>query len=622
MFRFFLFFALALTSLSAVCQVGTIVTVAGVGYPHDTGNGGLATAAGICRSGVSPCDRYGNYYISERFCHAIRKISPTGVISNFAGTGVAGYSGDGGQATNAELNNPSGLAVDTSGNLYISEIEGSRIRKVDATTGVITTIAGNGSLTDSGDGRLAINAGLGYAIEICFDRMQNLYVTQGFSKVRKIDALTGIIHLYAGTAATGGGYSGDGGPATFAQLYNPAGIFANSKGDLLIADCQNNRIRKVDAATGIISTVAGNGSFTYNGEGVVATAAQITPNWVVANEEGDIFFTDAYNQRIRRISAAGYVNTIAGTGVAGFGGDGGSADSAKISGPQALKIDDCGNLLFNDNANARIRKVTFPGNDKPSIRITASSGNWLCYGMPVTFRAGTARGGRAPVYQWKVNGTTVGASAPTYTYTPANGDSVQCVFTSNSYCVVNPMDTSNTLYMSVGTLAPPVVAISGISSANTGSSVTLTAGITGSSGAYTLQWDNHGTTFATTTVPSVTYTKPAGNDTITATLVSVGKGCYDSVVSNLHVVSDPHLGVPGASAATDEVLCYPNPVGSVLHVAAQQLITQVTITDMLGRVVYSGVHDAMQLSINASQLGSGIYFVKTNGVFVSRFIKL
>lgn len=244
--------------------------------------------------------------------------------------------------------------------------------------------------------------------------------------------------------------------------------------------------------------------------------------------------------------------------------------------------------------------------------------------MPVTFSSNTTYAGISPAYQWKVNGANVGVSAPTYTYAPVNGDSVQCQLTSSIACLTtSPVVISNTIHMRVDTFIVPVVALTGDSIAGAGATVHLTASIMGTAGLYTIHWKNHGIEFTTTTVPSVTYTKAAGNDTVTATLVSMGRGCYDSVASSARLVYDHNVSVGSLHLAFMSPRVYPNPVDNVLHVEAVSEIHELIITNVLGQtVVNSGQQNgAVSMALDVSGLSSGVYFVKVNGVCTNRFVK-
>jgi sugar lactone lactonase YvrE len=222
----------------------------------------------------------------------------TGIITTVAGNGIPGYSGDGGPATSASLSGPSGVVVDATGNLLIADSSNYRIRRVDASTGIITTVAGNGIRGFSGDGGPATSASLS-PIGVAVDATGNLFIADtGNHRIRRVDESTGIITTVAGNGIRG--FSGDGGPATSASLNYPTGVAVDGSGNLFIADAANNRIRWVDASTGIITTVAGNGMPDYSGDGGPATSASLNgPSGVVVDAAGNLFIADNDNKRIR-----------------------------------------------------------------------------------------------------------------------------------------------------------------------------------------------------------------------------------------------------------------------------------------------------------------------------------
>jgi sugar lactone lactonase YvrE len=296
-----------------------------------------------------------------------------GIITTVAGNGTAGYSGDGGPATGAELSAVTGAATDSAGNLYIADWSNHRIRKVNASTGVITTVAGNGTLGYSGDGGQATAAELCLPNGVALDSVGNLYIADWYNnRIRKVTVSTGIITTVAGIGPTniGGGYSGDGGLATSAELDLPTNLTFDSAGNLYIADSNNHRIRKVNASTGVIATVAGNGTPGYSGDGGPATSAELNyPSDMTFDSAGNLYIADAQNERIREVNAStGVITTVAGNGtsnpgpnglpVGGYAGDGGSATSAELSIPYGVALDGAGNLYIADEQNYRIRKVS------------------------------------------------------------------------------------------------------------------------------------------------------------------------------------------------------------------------------------------------------------------------
>jgi len=253
-----------------------------------------------------------------------------GTINTVAGVGMGGYSGDGGAAWMAQLNSPFGVAVDSGGNLYIADTLNHRVRKVDA-SGNISTVAGNGTDGYSGDGGAAASAQLNKPFGVAVDSGGNLYIADTFNhRVRKVDA-SGNISTVAGNGTAG--YSGDGGAAASAPLNKPYGVAVDSGGNLYIADTFNHRIRKVDAS-GNISTVAGTGTAGNPGEGEFATSANIKyPYGVAVDSGGNLYIADTLNHRVRKVDASGNINTVAGNGTGGYSGDGGAAASAQLNLP-------------------------------------------------------------------------------------------------------------------------------------------------------------------------------------------------------------------------------------------------------------------------------------------------
>jgi sugar lactone lactonase YvrE len=293
-------------------------------------------------------------------------------ITTVAGNGTRGYSGDGGPATSAMLEGPGGITVDNSGNLYI--IDFKRIRKVD-TSSTITTVAGTGISGYSGDGGPATEARLDLPQSVAVDVYGNLYIADLSNTIRKVDT-NGIITTVAGHGSyssginpTFGGYYGDEGPATGAYLNSPTGLAIDTAGNIYFSDLDNYRIRKIDTK-GVIATVAGNGAYGYTGDGGPATSAEIgNISSVAVDTSGNLYIADESHQVIRKIDTSGMITTVAGNGyidpnnlaAGGYSGDGGSADNAELSYPQGLAVDASGNLYIADSDNSRIRKVDKSG---------------------------------------------------------------------------------------------------------------------------------------------------------------------------------------------------------------------------------------------------------------------
>ena len=343
-------------------MAGIITTVAGGLYTVDdmddmttagfSGDGGLATSSQLDSSKGIAVDLAGNLYIADTNNNRIRKVNTSGIINTIAGTGGYGFSGDGEAAINATLRAPSGVLLDLLGNLYIIDTNNHAIRKIDS-SGIIRTIAGTGEQGYSGDEGSATAARLYYPQGIIFDSARNLYIADSSNhRIRKIDS-SGIINTIAGTGVAG--YYGDGISAINAQLNNPIGLALYS-GNLYIADTINNLIRKIDAS-GIIMNIAG-ATPGYSGDGGLAINAELfSPRGITVDLVGNLYIADSTNDRIRKIDSSGIIRTIAGTGSAGYSGDGELATIAQLNTPFGLFFDSIGNLYIADTNNSVIRKV-------------------------------------------------------------------------------------------------------------------------------------------------------------------------------------------------------------------------------------------------------------------------
>jgi sugar lactone lactonase YvrE len=332
---------------NAVAVVPQITTVAGNGTYGFQGDGSRATSAELRNPSGIAVDSSGNIYIADTHNHRIRKISAaTGVISTVAGNGGSGYRGDGGAATSAELNSPAGIAAGTGGSLLIADSGNSVVRKLNTVTGVISTVAGDGSAGYSGDGGPAKNAKLRAVNGVAVDPQGNLYVADTDNHViRKVSAANGVITTVAGNGSYG--YKGDGGQATKAELSRTEGVAVDLAGNLYIADGDNGVIRKVTAKTGVISTVA-------------ATKAESSlPGGIAVDSGGNLYIAYLDKQVVRRLSAtSGTIATVAGNLGAGYGGDGGPATKGELNRPSAVALDSGGSLYIADVENNRIRRVS------------------------------------------------------------------------------------------------------------------------------------------------------------------------------------------------------------------------------------------------------------------------
>jgi len=357
---------LILLLLPVFAQGQIITTIAG-GGTGGLGDGGPATAAIVSNPGGVVFGKDSSLYVTTQT--RIRKIDRYGIISTIAGTGVAGYGGDGGPATAAKLNWADGITVDTFGNILFSDFFNFAIRKIDIATGVITTICGNGIQAYTGDNGPASSAQLYSPESIFFDkRTGNLYVAEnGAQVIRKISP-SGIITTVAGTGVLG--FNGDGLNATATQLDYPEDVAVDSSGNIYISDGGNNRIRKINAS-GIVSTIAGNGSTVYGGSGGPATSAQLVPQCFAQDLMHNMFISGS--EHVSKIDISGTFNNVAGTGVHGYAGDGGPATLAQLDHIHGIAIDPYGNLLIADGANNRVRKVTFNPSTLETNQLNLSS---------------------------------------------------------------------------------------------------------------------------------------------------------------------------------------------------------------------------------------------------------
>lgn len=353
-----LLFTCACVDLQA--QVNIISTICGNDTAGYGGDGGPAIGAKLNYPNQLCLDNSGNLYIADALNHRIRKIVlSTGIITTIAGTGAPGYNGDNIPATDAQLLVPDAVCIDTFGNVFFADGLNYRVRKVNVSTGIITTIAGNGTAGNIGNGVPATNARIRTPTGMCIDRFGNIYISDlDNNNIRRISS-DGIIKTIAGSGISG--YWGDNGPATNARFNSPGDVAIDTFGNLFICDGYNNAVRKVDGVTGIITTIAGNGAPGYAGDnGPASSALLYQPYGIFINMRNDIYFAEWQNGVIRKINAeTNIITTVAGTGNPGFCCDGGPATNAQLK-PDDVCIDTNGTMYIADYGNQRIRKVYDP----------------------------------------------------------------------------------------------------------------------------------------------------------------------------------------------------------------------------------------------------------------------
>jgi len=318
---------------------------------------GQTAATPLVLPGGVAYDSAGNLYVAETGHHVVRRLTPGGELSIVAGTGVQGYAGDGGQATSAELDSPQGVAVDAAGNLWIADAHNHCIRRVDAASGVIST---------------AVKARLPVAVSVS-PAGAVVFADAGADQVVRLDVTSGLTTVIAGIGTQG--FAGDGGAAVAAQLDSPSALAFDSVGNLYVADAHNHRLRRVDSVTGVISTVVGTGVAGFSGDGGSGASAQVNlPKGVAVDASGNLYFADSRNERVRRVDAGtGVVSTVAGSGTQGFGGDGSAASGGMLDSPRGVGVAAGGLPVFADVNNNRVRGVDGGGDLQTVVGVGAVS---------------------------------------------------------------------------------------------------------------------------------------------------------------------------------------------------------------------------------------------------------
>ena len=476
-----------------------ITTIAGTADKSGfAGDGGPATQAKIYGPNGLCFDPAGNMYIADYNNQRVRKVdAATGNISTIAGTGAAGFGGDGGPAVNAVFNHPSRVYADKSNHLFVVDYDNYRVRSIDLGTGINTTIAGNGT-KNYVNGGLAAGNGIEPAA-VTMDKAGYLYIGHRrddlgphIGYISRLDLSTGIITTIAGNGTSG--FSGDGGPAINAQLTNAEGLSFDGAGDLFFVDQDNYRVRKIAATTGIITTVAGGGTLYAAPDGTPALQAALkNPTDVLVDGDGNLIICDENDERVRKVDMlTGLLSTLAGNGTVATGPDCVNPVTEGLNDCVAAAIDADGNLCFTENASHRVRKIFTPASTAGvTFEIILGIGAG-CEGYPISFYSRLTHVSGHGIYTWKVNGQDAGSDAPGLTSsTLHDGDVVNCVFSfpGTGTCSITNSITSNSLTVHVQPLKVPAVSISASSTTICkGGTVTFTATADKAGDAPSYQW--------------------------------------------------------------------------------------------------------------------------------------
>ncbi|MCC7265032.1 MAG: hypothetical protein IT369_21200, partial [Candidatus Latescibacteria bacterium] len=526
--------ALLLAAGPALATPGYITTVAGNGIAGYNNDNIQATSARLQYPHSVAVDGSGNLYIADQYNNRVRKVVlSTGVITTVAGTGTGEFSGDGGPATSAGLNNPHGVCLDGSGNLYIADVYNARIRKVVLSTGVITTVAGRGA--DLGNGGPATSAAWGYASGVAVDGSGNLYIADASqNRVRKVVLSTGVITTVAGTGSTNfTDYNGDNIPAIAAQLNGPAGVAVDGSGNLYITDSNHNRVRKVVLSTGVITTVAGmSGVAGWNGDNILATSATLfQPADMALDGFGNLYIAEMGNRRIRKVDASGVITTVAGTGLDPYNGDNMPATSANLHHPPGVAVDVSGNLYIADYYNHRVRKVeTSFVNHSPVLSVPGAQ--TVDEGVALSFNV-SATDPDAPPQTVTITATGLPSGATfngtTFSWTPSFAQSGS--YTVNFTATDNWSPPTSDGPKSVAITVNNVPTVPGFAVATFASGITLARGVStdAAGNVYTIGQDNG----------IITKISPSGVVSVVADLPNLANGyvgpCFDRVSGNLFV---------------------------------------------------------------------------------------
>jgi len=579
-----LLFLFALAGLIVFAHVGNaqmIYTYAGTGTSGTTVSGVPATAANCFSPSGIAIDDTGNVYFSDQNGGAILKVNAaTGIIVTIAGNGAHAFGGDGGPATAAELFWPEGVAVDRFGNVYIADQNNDVIRKVNP-AGIISTIAGTPGVEGyCGDGGPATNGCMHKPDDVGVDYIGNIYaLDQDNHCVRKIDAVTGIISTWVGDGTGTPGFAGDGGPATTAELNFPGGMYVDSAGDIYIADLYNGRVRYINGATGIITSIAGNGSLVYAGDGGPATMASLDePCAVTADKIGNVYIDVQNGSRIMKLFPNGLINTIAGDGNAGYNGDGILADSAELCFPEGTGVDASGNIYSADFCNSRVRVIK----DVPTTAILppVMGLDTVCIGYSAELSDSVRIFIDTAFFNWSAGGSwssgntavaTIDSISGVYTGVSAGSDVI--TYSSSAYGIFITTTVTVVAPPNAGTIVGPA-------------SLCIDSTIDFSESLTTGAWGSSDTAVCKVNTEGNVKCLSAGTAIISYT---VSNGYCSSVAMKTVTVTACPSGIRNiGSPSVPDLEVFPNPnqgAFSVVLYAPIQEDAQIKITNLLGEVI-------------------------------------
>lgn len=551
------------------CSAQIMTTVAGNGVQGFSGDGGPAAAASLSGPYGVAVDAAGNIYIADSIYNCVRKVAAgTGVISTFAGTcgSPGGYYGDGGPATQAEMKFPFNLTLDAAGNLYITEHDNHVVRKVD-TAGIITTIAGDGAPcvgpSPCGDGGPATLARLHTPTGIAVDTAGNVYVADGYNHcIRKVNSAGGINTIAGDPNHFSWGNAGDGGPAQAALLHTPYGLAFDGSGNLYYVDFYFHVVRKIAAAGGqvtgasTISRVAGIYSTApgFSGDGGPATLAKMdTPSGLTVDATGNIYISDRVNRRLRKVDTSNIISTVSGNGIGGSSGDNGPAVLAQVHDPSQLTTDACGNLYIADYGAYRVRKIS--GGAVPAFNPTITSATPVCAGKKISAKGLYAGTIPPDSYSWQLQSCTP-AGVPTGAYdsgvltSPGAPPATAFSFPNTANLACNqhylitltlkkncPAPTTAQITKQVFVKCGPTPAISGATTICNGGSTTLCSSYQNNS-QYAAQWTYQTGGIINDMQGQCITVSPTTNTTYNLSVTDNATGCTGSTSANVVVAKN------------------------------------------------------------------------------------